>query len=80
WAEKSGAALADEGPEVHGGLPPRTLKEALARPVQPLANQVVTAADFDDERVPAHLRMYFRAVDERGRVVGSGRDLRSLQA
>ncbi|MDH5134817.1 MULTISPECIES: ATP-dependent RNA helicase HrpA [unclassified Microbacterium] len=80
WAEKFGAALADEGPEVHGGLPPRTLKEALARLVQPLANQVVTAADFDDERVPAHLRMNFRAVDERGRVVGSGRDLRALQA
>lgn len=80
WAEKFGAALADEGPEVHGGLPPRTLKEALARLVQPLANQLVTAADFDDERVPAHLRMNFRAVDERGRVVGSGRDLPALQA
>ena len=80
WAEKFGTALADEGPEAHGGLPPRTLKEALARLVQPLANQVVTAADFDDDRVPAHLRMNFRAVDERGRVVGSGRDLRALQA
>ena len=79
WAEKFGAELADEGPESHGGLPPRSLKEALARRIQPLANQLVSAADFDDERVPAHLRMNFRAVDERGRVVGSGRDLRALQ-
>lgn len=79
WAEKFGAELVDEGPESHGGLPPRTLKEALARRIQPLANQLITAADFDDERVPPHLRMNFRAVDERGRVVGSGRDLRALQ-
>ncbi|MFK0240777.1 ATP-dependent RNA helicase HrpA [Microbacterium sp. NPDC090281] len=80
WAEKFGAELAEEGPESHGGLPPRTLKEALARRIQPLANQLVSAADFDDERVPPHLRMNFRAVDERGRVAGSGRDLRALQA
>ncbi|MFC7942926.1 ATP-dependent RNA helicase HrpA [Microbacterium oxydans] len=79
WAEKFGAELIDEGPESHGGLPPRTLKEALARRIQPLANQLVSASDFDDERVPPHLRMNFRAVDERGRVVGSGRDLRALQ-
>lgn len=79
WAEKFGAELADQGPENHGGLPPRTLKEALARLIQPLANQLVAARDFDDERVPAHLRMNFRAVDERGRVVGSNRDLRVLQ-
>ncbi|MFB8191102.1 ATP-dependent RNA helicase HrpA [Microbacterium sp. NPDC055988] len=79
WAEKFGAELAEQGPESHGGLPPRTLKEALARLIQPLANQLVSAADFDDDRVPPHLRMNFRAVDERGRVVGSGRDLRALQ-
>ncbi|WP_435746294.1 ATP-dependent RNA helicase HrpA [Microbacterium sp. PMB16] len=79
WAEKFGAELADQGPENHGGLPPRSLKEALARLVQPLANQLVSASDFEDDRVPAHLRMNFRAVDERGRVVGSGRDLRALQ-
>ncbi|WP_407360222.1 ATP-dependent RNA helicase HrpA [Microbacterium sp. LBN7] len=79
WAEKFGAELADQGPENHGGLPPRTLKEALARLIQPLANQLVTAKDFEDQRVPAHLRMNFRAVDERGRVAGSDRDLRALQ-
>lgn len=80
WAEKFGAELADQGPENHDGLPPRTLKEALARLIQPLANQLVAARDFEDDRVPAHLRMNFRAVDVRGRVVGSHRDLRALQA
>jgi ATP-dependent helicase HrpA len=61
-------------------MPARSLKEALARLIQPLANQRVSADDFDDERVPAHLRMNFRAVDERGRVAGSGRELGALQA
>ncbi len=79
WAEKFGAELAEDGPEAHDGLPPRSLREALARLIQPLANQRVTADDFDRERVPAHLLMNFRAVDERGRVVGSGRDLGALQ-
>ncbi|WP_426181563.1 ATP-dependent RNA helicase HrpA [Microbacterium sp. TWP3-1-2b2] len=80
WADKFGAALAEEGPENHGGRPPRSLKEALARMIQPLANQPVSAADFDDNRVPGHLRMNFRAVDERGRVAGSARDLGELQS
>ncbi|WP_309065730.1 ATP-dependent RNA helicase HrpA [Microbacterium sp.] len=80
WADRFGAELAEDGPEKHAGMPDRSLKEALARLIQPLANQPVSAQDFDDERVPAHLRMNFRAVDERGRVAGSGRDLRELQA
>ncbi|WP_406246025.1 ATP-dependent RNA helicase HrpA [Microbacterium sp. M] len=79
WADKFGETLAADGPEHHGGLPPRTLKESLAKLIQPLANQPVTASDFDDERVAGHLRMNFRAVDERGRVAGSARDLSRLQ-
>ncbi|MGN8024656.1 ATP-dependent RNA helicase HrpA [Microbacterium sp. 22242] len=79
WADRFGAELAAEGPESHAGLPGRSLREALARLIQPLANQPMSAADFDLERVPAHLRMNFRAVDERGRVAGSGRDLGVLQ-
>ncbi|MGN7862334.1 ATP-dependent RNA helicase HrpA [Microbacterium sp. 22303] len=79
WAEKFGAELAAQGPESSQGLPVRSLTEALARLIQPLANQPMSAADFDLERVPAHLRMNFRAVDERGRVAGSGRDLTVLQ-
>ncbi|MDR6865732.1 ATP-dependent helicase HrpA [Microbacterium resistens] len=79
WADRFGEALAADGPEHHDGRPSRSLAEALAKLVQPLANQPVSVADFDEDRVPGHLRMNFRAVDERGRVVGSGRDLRTLQ-
>lgn len=80
WADTFGAELAGQGPEDHDGRPARSLKEALARLIQPLANQLVTAAEFEDDRVPAHLRMNFRAVDERGRVAGSSRDLATLQS
>ncbi|MBS1675691.1 MAG: ATP-dependent RNA helicase HrpA, partial [Actinobacteria bacterium] len=66
WAEKFGAELAAEGPESHQGLPVRSLAEALARLIQPLANQPMSASAFELDRVPAHLRMNFRAVDERG--------------
>ncbi len=80
WAEKLGAQLAGHGPEDAAGTPERSLREALARLIQPLANQAVTAEDFEIDRVPGHLRVNFRVVDERGRVLGSGRDLRALQA
>ena len=79
WAERFGEALAQEAPERHGGLPQRSLKDALAKLIQPLAGRPVAASDFDDERVPAHLRMNFRAVDERGRIAASSRDLARLQ-
>ncbi|WP_460797458.1 ATP-dependent RNA helicase HrpA [Microbacterium sp. GXF0217] len=79
WAEKFGAEIAAGGPEHHSGLPTATLKESLAKLIQPLANQPVAASDFDEDRVPGHLRMNFRAVDERGRVAGSARDLSQLQ-
>ncbi|MGB3375236.1 MAG: ATP-dependent RNA helicase HrpA, partial [Microbacterium sp.] len=79
WAGKFSEQIADGGPENHGGMPERSLKEALARLIQPLANQPVSTSDFDDERVPGHLRMNFRAVDERGRVADSDRDLATLQ-
>ncbi|WP_313355861.1 ATP-dependent RNA helicase HrpA [Microbacterium sp.] len=79
WAEKFGEQLSADGPEHHAGVPARSLKVALATLIQPLANQPVSASDFDDARVPGHLLVNFRAVDERGRVVGSDRDLTVLQ-
>ena len=79
WAARFADELAGEGPEAHDGLPARTLRDALAARIQRVANQPVTAADFDLERVPAHLSVSFRAVDERGRPLGSSRDLADLQ-
>ncbi|MDE0545841.1 ATP-dependent RNA helicase HrpA [Microbacterium sp. C7(2022)] len=79
WAAKFSAELADSGPESHAGKPDLTLRDALAARIQRLASTPVTAADFEMERVPAHLLISFRAVDERGRTVGSDRDLSALQ-
>ncbi|MEU1972749.1 ATP-dependent RNA helicase HrpA [Microbacterium sp. NPDC019599] len=79
WAAKFAEELAGQGPESHEGLPPAGLREALAARIQRVANQPVTAADFELERVPGHLQVSFRAVDERGRAAGSGRDLAQLQ-
>lgn len=79
WAAKLADDLASLGPEHHGGLPPQTLRTALASRIQRVANQPVTEGDFDLDRVPAHLLMTFRAVDHRGRTVGTSRDLGELQ-
>ncbi|GAA5197071.1 ATP-dependent RNA helicase HrpA [Microbacterium jejuense] len=80
WATTFAADLAGLGPEAHDGLPPTALRDALAARIQRVANQPVTAADFELDRVPGHLQVSFRAVDERGRAVGSDRDLAALQA
>jgi len=79
WAARFSAELAGQGPEDHAGRPASSLAEALARLVQRQANQPVTAAAFELERVPDHLKMSFRAVDQRGRALASDRDLRALQ-
>jgi ATP-dependent helicase HrpA len=79
WAATFAEQLSGQGPEHHDGLPATTLRAALAARIQPVANQPVTATDFDMERVPGHLQVSFRAVDERGRAVGSDRDLAELQ-
>ena len=80
WAATFAADLAGQGPEAHDGVPPTSLRDALAGRVQRVAGQPVSAADFELERVPGHLQVSFRAVDERGRTVGSDRDLSALQA
>lgn len=79
WAAKLGDELAGEAPEHHGGLPTASLRSALAQRIQRVASQPVTAADFELDRVPPHLQVTFRAVDHRGRTVGTSRDLADLQ-
>jgi ATP-dependent helicase HrpA len=79
WAARFAEDLQGMGPEAHEGMPPTTLRDALATRIQRVANQPVTSADFELDRVPAHLQVSFRVVDERGRPVGSGRDLAELQ-
>jgi ATP-dependent helicase HrpA len=79
WATTLGDEIRGSGPEDTDGLPATSLRAALAARIQRVAHQPVTEADFDLDRVPAHLTVSFRAVDQRGRTVGSSRDLRELQ-
>ncbi len=44
-----------------------------------LGGERVRAEDFDLERLPAHLRMNVRVVDERGKTLTTGRDLGALR-
>ena len=57
----------------------RAFAELLAAQIKRLTHVPVTASDFDLSRIPQHLQMTFRVVDERGRTVDSGKDLRELQ-
>jgi ATP-dependent helicase HrpA len=72
WARKLIPALTDD-PDV-------PLTRALADAARAMAHVVVAPGDFDLERLPPHLRVNFAAVDERGRRVGSSKDLGELQA
>lgn len=72
WARRLLAAL----PEIGTGA----LTESLAREIAAQTYTAVSAADFDLDRVPAHLRVTFAVIDERGMRVASGKTLSALQA
>lgn len=83
WAVRLLAEL-PPAPGVVGAVEPvettdLSFAETLAALIQRLTYVSVTVRDFDLSRVPAHLRMTFRVVDERGRAVASGKDLGELQ-
>ena len=52
WAARFAEELGGQGPESHDGVPPASLRDALAARIQRVANQPVTAADFELDRVP----------------------------
>jgi ATP-dependent helicase HrpA len=73
WAKRLMAELPPEPGE-------QTLKTTIAAAIQRLTHVPVGADDFDDSRVPLHLRVTFAIVDERGKIVASGKDLATLQS
>jgi ATP-dependent RNA helicase HrpA len=77
WAAKIAAEL-PAGPE--SGGPREPLVSAVGAAIRRLTFAPVDPSDFDLERIPPHLRVSFRAVDERGRAVGTSKDLRELQS
>ncbi|TDE11891.1 ATP-dependent RNA helicase HrpA [Jiangella asiatica] len=72
--DTAAAAVAQlpESSRADGGEP---ITEALARVLTRLRAVPVSPADFDLSKVPGHLAVTFRVVDERGRVAGEGKDL-----
>ncbi|WP_448810733.1 ATP-dependent RNA helicase HrpA [Agromyces bauzanensis] len=77
WAAKIAAEL-PAGPE--GGAEREPFAAVIAQAIRRLTFAPVDPADFDLERVPPHLRVTYRAVDERGRALGTSKDLAELQA
>lgn len=77
WAAKISAEL-PTGPEAGEARAP--FAEQVAGVIKLLTYAPVTAEDFDLDRLPPHLRVTFRAVDERGRTVGDDKELAALQS
>ncbi|GAA2242941.1 ATP-dependent RNA helicase HrpA [Herbiconiux moechotypicola] len=73
--DAQGGSDARGGPDVRAGFLGR-----LAALMSRLAHVPVTAADFDRSKLPEHLLVTFRVVDERGRTLGAGKDLGALQS
>ncbi|MFB2585914.1 ATP-dependent RNA helicase HrpA [Herbiconiux liukaitaii] len=72
WATR---LLAELGPDAGDDF-----LASLAALMQKLVHVPVSAVDFDRSKLPEHLRVTFRVVDERGATVGAGKDLAALQA
>jgi ATP-dependent helicase HrpA len=58
---------------------PGSLSTALAGRLTAMTGIVVRPEDFDQEKIPDHLRMGFKVVDESGHQVGAGKDLGRLK-
>jgi len=58
----------------------RPLADELASALTRMTGVVVRTADFDPDKVPEHLRMNFRIVDEHGATLATGRDLPTLRS
>ncbi len=55
------------------------LQPALARELRALTGAAIDESDFNATKLPDHLRMTFRIVDEKGRALASGKDLDKLK-
>ncbi|MFJ5546937.1 ATP-dependent RNA helicase HrpA [Streptomyces sp. NPDC093225] len=55
------------------------LPSTLARELQRMVGVPVTAEDFDLSRVPEHLKITFRIIDERRRKIAEDKDLEALR-
>mgnify|MGYP001034380424 CR=1 FL=1 len=76
WMDEHLASWEDT---VRAGDAAPSFHEAFAQAVRAMRDVEVPPDAFDDERLPAHLRMTFRVVDAGGGVLDEGKDLVALQ-
>lgn len=76
WLDENSASWVDT---VRAGDAAPSFREMFARAVRALRDVEVPADAVDEDRLPAHLRMTFRVVGDRGGVVDEGKDLLALQ-
>ena len=76
WLREHTASWADT---VRAGDAAPSFREAFTSAVRAVRDVDVPADAFDDERLPAHLRMTFRVVGDRGGVIDESKDLAALQ-
>ncbi len=55
------------------------LIDAMARELRSLRDVIIEPEDWDWTRVPEHLRMTFRVIDDHGKTVAEGKDLAALK-
>ncbi len=55
------------------------LEQTVARQLTAIAQERISVSDFQLDRLPNHLRMNVRVVDEDGESLGSGRDVQELR-
>ncbi len=79
-ADHARAFLSPAPPSPPPGPADGPLLPVLARALTRMSGEPVGAADFDLERLPAHLRMTFRVEDETGRALATGTDLDELRS
>jgi len=77
WSDRLLAALPATAPERAEGA--EAFLSTLAALMTRQTGVRVAPEDFDLERVPAHLRMTFSVVDEKGRPIAQGKGLPELQ-
>ncbi|OIJ67068.1 ATP-dependent RNA helicase HrpA [Streptomyces mangrovisoli] len=66
-------------PAADGGAPQEPLTAAMARDLKRMVGVPFGAEDFDWSKVPDHLKITFRIVDERRRKVAEDKDLEALK-
>ncbi len=76
WARRLLDTMPTTEPEE---LEQSSLRHYLAETIQRLTYTPVSVEDFDEARLPAHLRMTFAVLNERGQEVARSKDLESLK-